>query len=133
MVQHVQADRDGSIGEDPRKAMRARHLARTVSDPPVAIGVAVTLPLTTPVRLPDQPVFKSLFHVHTHIITACGCPTKCRFITTVKEGFTLFVLICLIVAAVLFALAAFGVVASRINLVAAGLFFWVLTAIIPKL
>jgi NADH:ubiquinone oxidoreductase subunit K len=45
----------------------------------------------------------------------------------------LFVLICLIVAAVLFALAAFGVVASRINLVAAGLFFWVLTAIIPKL
>ena len=43
------------------------------------------------------------------------------------------VLICLIVAAVLFALGAFGVVASRINLVAAGLFFWVLTVLIPKL
>jgi len=43
------------------------------------------------------------------------------------------VLICLIVAAVLFALASFGVVASRVNLVAAGLFFWVLTVLIPKL
>ena len=43
------------------------------------------------------------------------------------------ILVLLIVAAVLFALAAFGVVASRINLVAAGLFFWVLTELLPKL
>ena len=42
------------------------------------------------------------------------------------------VIILLIVAAVLFALAAFGV-AAKINLVAAGLFFWVLAALIPKL
>ena len=39
-------------------------------------------------------------------------------------------LVLYIIAAVLFALAAFGVPSSRINLVAAGLFFWVLTAII---
>ena len=42
------------------------------------------------------------------------------------------ILICLIVAAVLFALAAFGVGAPRFNLVAAGLFFWVITLLIPK-
>lgn len=42
------------------------------------------------------------------------------------------VLIFLIVAAVLFALASFGV-PSRVNLVAAGLFFWVMTALIPRL
>lgn len=41
-------------------------------------------------------------------------------------------LILLIAAAVLFAVAAFGV-ASRINLVAAGLFCWVLSQIIPAL
>lgn len=34
--------------------------------------------------------------------------------------------ICLIIAAVLFALAAFGVAAGRINLIAAGLFFCVI-------
>ena len=44
------------------------------------------------------------------------------------------VLICLIIAAVLFALAAFvGIPSGRVNLVAAGLFFWVLTVLIPKL
>lgn len=40
------------------------------------------------------------------------------------------VLILLIVAAVCFALAAFNVVASRVNLVAAGLLCWVVTAIL---
>jgi hypothetical protein len=46
----------------------------------------------------------------------------------------LFVLICLIVAAVLFALAAIGGIPSgRVNIVAAGLFFWVLATLIPKL
>jgi hypothetical protein len=39
-------------------------------------------------------------------------------------------LVLLIVAAVCFAIAAFGVPAGRINLIAAGLFFWVLTAIV---
>ena len=43
------------------------------------------------------------------------------------------VLVFLIVSAVLFALAAFGVAAERVNLVAAGLFFWVLTVLVPKL
>lgn len=42
------------------------------------------------------------------------------------------VLILLIVAAVCFALAAFGV-AARVNLLALGLFFWVLTEIIPAI
>jgi len=42
-------------------------------------------------------------------------------------------LVFLIVAAVLFALASFGVPSPRVNLVAAGLFFWVLTVLIPKL
>jgi len=39
-------------------------------------------------------------------------------------------LVLLVVAAVCFALAAFGVTANRVNLVAAGLFCWVLTQII---
>lgn len=39
-------------------------------------------------------------------------------------------LVLYVVAAVLFAIAAFGVPASRFNLVAAGLFFWVLTNIL---
>lgn len=39
-------------------------------------------------------------------------------------------LVLLIVAAVCFAIAAFGVPAGRVNLIAAGLFFWVLTAIV---
>jgi len=44
------------------------------------------------------------------------------------------VLICLIVAAVLFAIAALGGVPSgRVNLIALGLFFWVLSVLIPKL
>jgi NADH:ubiquinone oxidoreductase subunit K len=43
------------------------------------------------------------------------------------------VLVFLIVSAVLFALAAFGVAVERVNLVAAGLFFWVLTVLVPKL
>lgn len=39
-------------------------------------------------------------------------------------------LILYIVAAVCFGLAAFGVVAGKVNLIALGLFAWVLTAII---
>jgi hypothetical protein len=39
-------------------------------------------------------------------------------------------LVFLIVAAVCFAIAAVGVSSGRVNLIAAGLFFWVLTAII---
>lgn len=39
-------------------------------------------------------------------------------------------LILLIVAAVCFAIAASGMAGSRFNLVAAGLFFWVLTQIV---
>lgn len=42
------------------------------------------------------------------------------------------ILILLLVAAVCFGLATFGV-ATRINLVAAGLFSWVLTVLIPVL
>jgi len=43
------------------------------------------------------------------------------------------VIILLIIAAVCFTLAAFGVVAGRINLVAIGLLAWVLSALIPLL
>lgn len=39
-------------------------------------------------------------------------------------------LIFLIVALVLFAIAAFGVPSGRINLIAAGLFFWVLSLVV---
>ena len=39
----------------------------------------------------------------------------------------------LLIAAILFALAAFGVVAGRINLIAAGLFAWVLADLLPQL
>lgn len=42
------------------------------------------------------------------------------------------ILILLIIAAVCFALAAFNV-AARVNLVAVGLFAWVLTALVPAL
>lgn len=42
-------------------------------------------------------------------------------------------LIFLILAAVLFGLAAFGVAASRVNLVAAGLLSWVLATLLPAL
>lgn len=42
-------------------------------------------------------------------------------------------LVFLIIAAVLFGLAAFGVAASRINLVAAGLLCWVLATLVPAL
>jgi hypothetical protein len=44
----------------------------------------------------------------------------------------LLVLILLIVAAVCFGLAAFGVAVSRVNLVAAGLLCWVVTVIIGQ-
>jgi hypothetical protein len=44
------------------------------------------------------------------------------------------ILVLLIVAAILFFLAGVGGVPSgRVNLIALGLFFWVLTVIIPKL
>lgn len=39
-------------------------------------------------------------------------------------------MILLIIAAVMFALAAAGVAAGRINLIAAGLFLWVLTLLV---
>jgi NADH:ubiquinone oxidoreductase subunit K len=42
-------------------------------------------------------------------------------------------LVFLILAAVLFGLAAFGVAASRVNLVAAGLLSWVLATLLPAL
>lgn len=42
-------------------------------------------------------------------------------------------LVFLILAAVLFGLAAFGVAAARINLVAAGLLAWVLAQLVPAL
>lgn len=42
-------------------------------------------------------------------------------------------LVFLIIAAVLFGLAAFGVVISRVNLVAAGLLSWVLAILLPGL
>jgi hypothetical protein len=42
-------------------------------------------------------------------------------------------LLLLLVAAVCFGLAAFGVGPGRVNLVAAGLLFWVLTALLPRL
>ena len=42
-------------------------------------------------------------------------------------------LILLILAALCFGLAAFGVVAGKINLIALGLLAWVLTLIVPKL
>lgn len=42
-------------------------------------------------------------------------------------------LVFLIIAAVLFGLAAFGVVVSRVNLVAAGLLAWVLATLIPAI
>ncbi|MET0426704.1 MAG: hypothetical protein ABW046_22750 [Actinoplanes sp.] len=44
----------------------------------------------------------------------------------------LLVLVLLIIAAVCFGLAAFNVVASRVNLVAAGLLCWIVTAIIDR-
>lgn len=43
------------------------------------------------------------------------------------------VLVLLIIAAVLFGLAAFGVAGARVNLVAAGLLAWVLAEIVPHL
>ena len=42
-------------------------------------------------------------------------------------------LVFMIAAAVLFGLAAFGVVVSRVNLVAAGLLAWVLAELLPAL
>lgn len=42
-------------------------------------------------------------------------------------------LVFLIIAAVLFGLAAFGVAAARVNLVAAGLLCWVLATLVPAL
>lgn len=42
-------------------------------------------------------------------------------------------LVFLILAAVLFGLAAFGVVAARVNLVAAGLLAWVLSILLPAI
>lgn len=39
-------------------------------------------------------------------------------------------LVLYLIAAILFALAALGVASSRINLIAAGLFFWVLVPLI---
>jgi hypothetical protein len=42
-------------------------------------------------------------------------------------------LILLLVAAVCFGLAAFGVVVGKVNLVALGLLAWVLTLLVPKL
>lgn len=41
-------------------------------------------------------------------------------------------LILLVIAAVLFALAALGVAAGRLNLIAAGLFFWVLVLVLQQ-
>ena len=42
-------------------------------------------------------------------------------------------IVLLIIAAILFALAMFNVPASRFNLVAAGLFAWVLAVLLPML
>lgn len=49
------------------------------------------------------------------------------------EGITMLILILLILAAVCFILAAARVASSRVNFVALGLFFWVVTLLIPKL
>jgi hypothetical protein len=42
-------------------------------------------------------------------------------------------IVLLLIAAILFALAMFNVPSSRFNLVAAGLFAWVLSALLPML
>ena len=42
-------------------------------------------------------------------------------------------LLLLIAAAVCFGLAAFGVASARVNLLALGLLFWVLTALLPAI
>ena len=46
---------------------------------------------------------------------------------------SIIVIVLLIVAAVLFAIAAFGVAVQRFNLVAAGLFFLALALLVPAL
>jgi hypothetical protein len=55
------------------------------------------------------------------------------FVLGIKPSMSALVLVLLIIAAVLFALAAFGVAGGRINLVAAGLLAWVLAEIVPHL
>lgn len=56
----------------------------------------------------------------------------CRRLTGYHVGMELLTLVLLIFAAVCFGLAAFGVVVSRVNLVALGLLLWVVTVIIGQ-